>query len=142
MRWSGIRSLLVVALVAAALAGCSSDTGTTPTPPSGPITETLTGTLLTSATSYHTLTVKTGQVTATLTALSPGATLKLTLIIGVYNPYYGTCTPVAGNDAAGVGIPVMGLATATTNLCFSLGDPVPVIPAGVTENYTITVVHY
>ena len=142
MRWSGFRSLLLVVLAAAALAGCASNTATTPAPPPVLTTDTFTSTLTPSGNNYSTFVAKTGQVTVTLTSLSPDSTLKLTMTIGVYSAYYGCATPVTGSDTAGVGTQLIGLATATTSLCISLSDPNGVIPTAAGESYTITAVHY
>ena len=141
MKWSGFRSLLLVALVVAAVAGCAENPGTTPTPPVL-TTETFTGTLANGAATYFNFIGKSGNVTATLTALTPDTTLKMTMTLGVYDSYYLTCQPISGSDAVGVGNSVVGLATATTSLCVTIGDPAQVIPTGVTESFTIKVEHY
>jgi hypothetical protein len=141
MRWSGFRSLLLVALAAAAPAGCASNT-TSPTPPPVLTTETFTGTLSPAGSSAYAFTAKSGQVIVTLYSLTPDdPTLKLSMSVGVYNAYYGQCTALTGNGAIRVGGQVIGLATATTTLCVQLSDP-GVIPAGVTEAFVIKAEHY
>jgi hypothetical protein len=144
MKWSGIQALLLVALAAAALAGCGTNQGTSVTPTPVLTTETFTGQLTPSGSSYYTFVAKPGQVTVTLLSMTPALapTLKLTMTIGVYNGLYLTCTPVTGNDSTSVGTQLLGLATATTSLCIALTDPSAVIPTGSSESFTITAVHY
>ena len=145
MKWSAFRSPLLVATVAAALAGCASN-AVTPTPP-GQTTDTFTGTLTTGSSLPSpgglplVFTAKAGQVDVKLTTVSPDGTLKFNMYVGVYNVYYGSCTPTVSNDTVGVGGTLSGLATATTTLCISITDP-NVIPAGVSESITITATHY
>lgn len=140
MRWSGFRSLLPVILAVAALAGCGTNEVTAPTPPVE-TTDTFTGTFGPSSYSQQTFIAKAGQVSVKLTSLSHPA-LKFTLTIGVYSAYYGCGNPVAGSDTASVGTEVIGLATATTALCFTITDTGSVIPIGATEAYTITATHF
>jgi hypothetical protein len=140
MRWSGFRSLLLVALAAAAPAGCASNT-TSPTPPPVLTTETFTGTISRTGNSAYAFTAKSGQVTVTLFSLTPDSTLKLSLSLGVYNPYYGQCTALTGNGAIAVGGQLIGLATATTSLCVQIADTSN-IPAGATETFVIKAEHY
>jgi hypothetical protein len=142
MKWSGFRSLLLVVVVAAALAGCGANQGTSTTPTPVLTTETFTSQLTPSGSSYYTFVAKSGQVTVTLATLSPDSTLKLSMVIGVYSALYLTCTPVMGNDSAGVGTQLIGLATATTSLCIALSDPAGVIPTSGGETFTITAAHY
>ena len=71
MKWSGFRSLLLVVVVAAALAGCGANQGTSTIPTPVLTTETFTGQLTPSGSSYYTFVAKPGQVTVTLASLSP-----------------------------------------------------------------------
>ena len=145
MRWSGYRSPLLAALVAAALAGCASNVGTGPTPPPTLVTETFTGTITSGSTTFHTFVAKAGQVAVTLQSLSPDGTLKLRVFVGVFSPFYLSCSEVATSTTFAVSnaVPVLGLATATTSMCIQLKDQSPsVIPTGAGESYSIKVEHY
>ena len=142
MKWSGFRSLLLVVVVAAALAGCGTNQGISTTPTPVLITDTFTGQLTPSGGTSYTFTAKSGQVTVKLTSLSPDLTGKLTMTISTYSAYYGCGNPVMGSDTTGVGTQLIGLATATTSLCVSISDPASVIPTGSGESFTITAVHY
>ena len=138
MRLSGFGSLLLLALLATAVTGCSNST--TPTAPTEPVltTDTFTGTLSPGGTNYHTFTARTGDVTLTVKSIAPPA-LKIEVVIGVYSVY--ACTPVVSNLSAGVGTQLVGVTTATTNLCIAVVDP-GAIPAGGTLTYELTVAHY
>jgi hypothetical protein len=141
MRWSGFRSLALVVLVAAALAGCASNTVTAPTEPVL-TTETFTGSLGPAGSTSYYFVAKSGQVTVTLDSLSPDTTMKFTMSIGVYNAYYGCGTPVTGSNTMGVSSELVGLASATTSLCISIADSSGVIPTGATESFVIKAAHY
>jgi hypothetical protein len=86
-----------VCLVLALGIACSSSSGsgstTTPsTPPLAPTSETFSGTVAVGGSDVHPFTVNlsNGQVTATLTAAAPPATIAMGLGIGTYSS--GTCT--------------------------------------------------
>lgn len=139
MRLAGFRSLLLVALLAAAVAGCSdSNTVTAPTEPVL-TTDTFTGTLSPGGTNYHTLIARTGNVTLTVTSIAPDPTVKIGVSFGVYSIL--TCTPVMNNGSASVGSQLVGVTTATTSLCIAVYDP-GTIPTGGTLTYQLTVAHY
>jgi hypothetical protein len=139
MRPSRFGSLLLVALLATALAGCSSTTVTQPTPPPVLTTDTFTGTLTPSGTNYYTFIAKSGTVAVALTSIGPDPTLKIGMTIGVYSLL--TCSTVIDNSAVGVGTQLVGLATATTSMCISVYDP-GTIPTGATVTFTATATHY
>ena len=139
MRLSGFGSLLLVALLASAVAGCSNSN--TVTGPTEPVltTDTFTGTLSPGGTNYHTLIARTGDVVLTVTSIAPDPTVKIGVGFGVYSVL--TCTPVMTNGSATVGTQLLGVTTATTSLCIAVYDP-GTIPTGGTLTYQLTVSHY
>ncbi len=143
MKWSGFGSLLLVALVVAAVAGCASNTPVTPTEPTL-TTETFSGTITTGLYTFFSFPGQAGKVTAKLSALSPNPTppLQLTMAVGVYDAYTDSCQPASGSDTISVGGTVDALATAATSLCVAIKDSFNHIPSGVTEAFTLEVVHY
>lgn len=145
MSVSGWRTPLLaalVALLATALPGCGSDSGSSTIPTPTETTETFTGTLNPSGTATMVFYAKTGQVTVTLTSITPDSTLLYGLVIGVFNPYYLVCTPVSTNSSITQGQSLMGLASATTQLCVQIVDIRGVIPPTGSESYKITATHF
>ena len=140
MRPSVLRSLLLIALLATAVAGCSnSNTVTAPSTTPVLTTETLTGTLTPAGTNYYTFIARTGNVVMTLQSLAPDPAQKIGMQLGVFDGLQ--CNGAMDNPSAGVGNKLFGLATATTSMCVAIYDP-GLIPTGVTVSYTVTVDHY
>jgi hypothetical protein len=140
MRPSVLRSLLLIALLATAVAGCSnSNTVTAPSTTPVLTTETFTGTLSPAGTNYYTFIAKTGNVVMTMQSIGPDPTLKIGMQIGVFNGL--SCTAAMDNPSTAVGSTLFGLATATTSMCVAIYDP-GTVPTGATVTYTVTVDHY
>ena len=140
--WRSPLLAALVALLATALPGCGSDSGSSVIPTPTETTETFTGTLSPSGTNTMIFYAKAGQVTVTLTSITPDSTLLYGMVVGVYNPYYLVCTPVSTNSSITQGQSLVGLATATTELCVQLVDMRGVIPPTGSESYTITATHF
>jgi hypothetical protein len=117
------RSKLLVVAVALGFWACGSNTTTTPTTPTTPqtTTETFDGTLNPNGAKTFPFTVlAAGTVTATLTTVSPDATVAVGLALGTWN---GTaCQIVLANDNAIQGAVVIGSASTAGNLCTRVYD--------------------
>lgn len=140
---------LAALVLAAFLAACSdngNDIVPTPTTPSTTTakSDTFSGELQAGGSAVHTLSVATGVVVSTITALSPTST---TLIGTAYGLWDGTScsaiTPTAVySEQMILGSSLTGTATKNLdNLCVRLYD-VGNIAAGTTYTYTIVVQHY
>jgi hypothetical protein len=132
----GLYALLLA--LALANAGCKKDdTPTTPT--ATPKTETFSGTVQVSGADIHNFTVEqSGQVSVTLTAASPPATIAMG--VGVGTPADGACGVLAGasvTTGAGATPQLTGVVSPGT-LCVKVFD-VGNQTAAVT--YTVTVMH-
>lgn len=127
--------LLISALLAA---GCDNDPDTpdTPTEPA-PVTDTFTGTINVNGAATHTFAVGfAGLVTATLTTVTPDATIQVGLGLGTWN---GTnCQIILPKDDALQGNAVAGVASGPGTLCARIYDV-----GKITESlgYTVTVSH-
>jgi hypothetical protein len=141
MRLSGIRAAVLLALAATGLSGCHSSYYNYGTLPSVDTSTDFSGTIAAgSAGVYQVFVAQAGIIDVKLTELKPDGTLKLTMSVGAYDQYYGSCDNQTNTRTVGVdSSPLTGLATATTTLCVSLADPNKVIPTGATETYTIKV---
>jgi hypothetical protein len=121
--------------------GCSSDddNNNTPTAPTTPVTvtETFADTIARNGARTHNFTTQSsGQVTATLTTLSPDSALVVGFALGTWN---GTlCQQVLVKDDATQGTVLFGGVSSFGSLCVRVYDV-----GNVTEpiNYEITVVH-
>lgn len=128
--------LLMGALLAA---GCDNDPdiGDTPTTPAPTVTDTFTGSINVNGATTHTFAVTSaGLVTATLTTVTPDATIQVGLGLGTWN---GTnCQLILTKDDALQGNAVTGLTSGSGTLCARIYDV-----GKLTESlgYTITVVH-
>jgi hypothetical protein len=140
LRRFDFRVLLLPALLMAGLtAGCSNNntSTTTPTPPTL-LTDTFSGTVTVSGSFSHPFTVaRAGAVTATITALSPDATVTVGFALGTWNG--AACQLVIANDASKVATIVVGTATAPGQLCVRVSD-VGLLAAP--TDYEVTVDHY
>jgi hypothetical protein len=129
--------LLVVA-AALGFCGCSNTTPTTPTPPTpASTTETFQGNLNPNGAKTFSFTVQAaGALTATLTTVSPDATLAIGLALGTWN---GTaCKVELANDSATQGAVVTASASAAGSLCarvYDVGNLTDVV------SFEVTVVH-
>lgn len=127
--------LLIGALLAA---GCDNDPDTpdTPTAPD-PVTDTFTGSINVNGATTHTFNVTLGGVvTATLTAVTPDATIQVGFGLGTWN---GTsCQLILTKDDALQGNAVTGVTSGAGTLCTRIYDV-----GRMTESlgYTITIVH-
>jgi hypothetical protein len=136
-----ISTLLLLAALATGAAGCSDDTPTTPTTPTTPgtpltFTETFTGAINTNGAATSPFTAKTGgTVTATLTTVTPDATVVVGMSLGTWT---GTaCQVVISNDSAVQGAAISGTVTSAASLCVRIYD---VGKVATPLNYTISVV--
>jgi hypothetical protein len=130
---------LTLALPALALAPACGTTTTTPatTPDLVSVTETFTGSLPVTGFATHPFQVtNTGLLTATLTSLSPQATI--TVGFGVGQPSGGSCAILSGTESARVGSAVSGTAS-PGSYCVTIYDLGNEQGA---NDYVITVTHY
>ena len=136
---TGSRCAAALLLMVTGLAAGCSDSTTTPTTPTNPITDTLTGTIAQNSVSIQPFTATaTGTVAATLTALTP-STITVGYSLGTYN---GTTCQVVLDNPAGVQGSILTATAATAGaFCVRLYD-VGAITAGTTVSYTVTVVHH
>ena len=79
-----------------------------------------------------------GTVTATLSTISPDASMTLTLDLGTWNG--STCAIVVTTDPAIQGASAVATANAAGNLCVRVSDAHGVITT--TETITVTVTHF
>jgi len=127
--------LLIGALMAA---GCDNDPDTpdTPTTPD-PVSDTFTGTINVNGAATHTFTVgPAGVVTATLTTVTPDATVQVGFGLGTWNG--SNCQLVLTKDDGLQGNAVTGVNSGPGTLCVRIYD---VGRMTQTLGYTLTVVH-
>jgi hypothetical protein len=119
------------------IAACGSSS--TPTTPTNPITETFTGTITqNSATTVTFSTTTSGTVIATLTSLTPLATVQIGFALGTWD---GTaCQVVLVNPTGTTGSQLQASASTKGNYCVHLYDTGN-IAADTPVAYTLTVVH-
>jgi len=128
----------IVLLMGALLAtGCDNDPDiVTPTPPTL-ITDTFTGSINVNGAATHTFSVAVaGNVTATLTAVTPDAAIQVGFGLGTWN---GTnCQLILTKDDGLQGNAVPGFASGPGTLCARIYDVGKLTQA---LGYTLTVVH-
>jgi hypothetical protein len=135
VRWPAMAIAVALAALAGACGGSSTDTTTTPTNPTL-TTVTLTGTLLAGGAAFHNFTVtQQGTLTATLTNLTPQATI--TVGFGIGQPIGTTCTLLSTLETAKVGSVLSGT-IAPGSFCIQIYDIGNVQGS---DDYTITLVH-
>jgi len=109
--------------------------------PSKNVTETFNGTIVQGGQGQHPFSSQNGEFTAKLTALTPTSTalVGLAITLGATD---GSCTlqSFQQNNFVSVNAPALGGQIFSGKYCVFIYD-VGGIPAGVTENYTITVSH-
>ncbi len=136
-----IPALLLVVILATAVAACDDETPITPNLPTNPgqpltFTETFNGAINMNGAATSNFTATTGgSVTATLTTVSPDATIAVGLSLGTWTG--SACQVVIANDNALQGAIVTGTVTSAASLCVRIYD-IGKVTAPV--NYTITVV--
>lgn len=135
---------LAAVLLAAFLVACDDGDPASPAAPDPVrVSETFSGTLVKGETKTHSLTVKAGVVTATLTSLSPSASTLIGMAYGLWNGT--TCSPITptavSSNSMFVGASLVGTATTDVSLCVRVFD-VGNIPAGTSYSYSISVAHY
>jgi hypothetical protein len=102
------------------------------------VTETFSGTLNPNGGRTHQFTVsQAGQVTATLSALSPDDTISVGLMLGTWNGVF--CAATLPNDAAKLNTSIVGSAQ-TGQFCTRIYDAAGTLTAN--TDYTITVTHF
>ena len=129
-------ALLVGALLAA---GCDNEIDN-PTKPADPtmVTETFTGTINVNGATNHNFNVASaGQVTLTLTDVTPDATVQVGIALGTWNG--ANCFVVLPKEDAIKGNALIGQVTGTGTLCARVYDPASRLTQPLT--YTLTVVH-
>ena len=127
--------LLVGALLAA---GCDNDPDTpdTPTTPA-PVTETFSGNINVNGAATHTFSASRGDVvTATLTTVTPDATVQVGFGLGTWNG--SNCQMVLTKDDALQGNAVTGVTSGPGTLCVRIYDVGKLTQS---LGYTLTVVH-
>lgn len=126
-----------VVLLAAA---CSDDTPTSPTPPT-PITENFSGTVhRNGAVTHQFATALSGQITATLTSVTPDSTVRLNLGIGIFSVTTGACNVTVSKPDAVQGNQLVGnITTVGGTFCIRVTDPAGSINDPV--SYEVQVVH-
>ena len=133
--------LVAAAALLAAAGACSSNpaTTTTPTPPATQLTETFSQTLTPNgAVIFPFNATSAGAVTASLSTISPDASLTLAIDLGTWN---GTsCSIQFTTNPATQGSGVGATATAAGSLCTRVSDPHGVITSS--EAIIITVTHF
>lgn len=136
------RAFFGVLLLAASVAvgGCDNDVENgTPTEPPPTTTETFSGTINVNGAMTHPFNVGVaGQLTATLTAVTPDPAIALGFALGTWNQSTSVCQQVITNDNALQGVILTGEASGGGSLCVRVYDTGKVTGA---LNYTITVVH-
>ena len=137
------RLLLRVAavLVLIGAAACGDDTEpTTPTEPTRPTTtETFPGRLTVNGAATHPFVAGgSGQISVTLTSLSPESTARISLSLGTFNQT-GACAIFMANDNATQSTSVIANATAAGTFCARVSD---VGQLTAPTDYTLTVVHF
>jgi hypothetical protein len=117
----------------------SSSTPTTPTDSDAvSVTESFTDTLTVNGAKTQPFTAsRAGTVTATITALSPDATVTVGLSLGTWNG--SACQIIIANDAAVLNTVVTGTAQATGNFCVRVYDVGKLTAA---TDYTLAVTHF
>jgi len=136
----GPRRAAALLLVVTGLAAGCNDSTTTPTTPTNPVTETLTGTLTQNGVNVQPFNAAAaGTVTATITTLAPLSTITVGFSMGTYS---GTTCQVVLDNPAGVQGSILTANAATAGaFCVRLYD-VGKITAGTTVDFTVTVVHH
>jgi hypothetical protein len=122
-----------------AISACGDDTPTAPSePPPVAITETLSGSLNPNGGRTHQIDVqRAGNLTATLTALSPDDTVTVGLSLGTWNG--SSCQIIIAKDDAVLNSVVIGAATGTGLFCVRVYD---VGRLTASTEYTVTVEHF
>ncbi|MGE5359946.1 MAG: hypothetical protein ACM3NQ_13095 [Bacteroidales bacterium] len=132
-----IRSKLLVIGLAASFWSCNNSIPTIPTNPADK-TETFTGTLTPNgAQTFTFIAVLAGNVTATLTAVSPDVTTQIGLSLGTWNG--SSCQEIITKVDAVQGNSVIGTAKASSNLCVRVYDAGAKLTAP--ESFTVRVQH-
>ena len=131
-------SCLALILAAGLAAGCGDDDlPTTPTDPPVEVVEPFTGTVTINGAATHQFVVqRAGNVTATLTSLTPDSAAVISLALGTWNGQ--VCQILLANDAATTNTIVIGTASAG-NFCVRLSDVGRLAAA---TDYSVTVNHF
>jgi len=117
---SRFRFVALAFAVGAAACGSSPTTPTTPTTPVT-VTDTFTGPLTQNgAFSFNFTTAQSGQVTATLTTLSPDSTLVVGLALGTWSG--NACQIVLSKDSATQASFIVGQASQASTFCVRIYD--------------------
>jgi hypothetical protein len=119
-------TVVLVASLAFAGAGCSATTTTpttptTPTLPLEPVTESFAGSITTNgAVTFQFLVKQSGLIQATLKSLSPDSAIAVGLALGTWNGEI--CQVVLANDQATLGFGVTGSVSTAATLCLRIYD--------------------
>jgi pimeloyl-ACP methyl ester carboxylesterase len=135
----GSRLAAALLLIVTGLAAGCNDSSTTPTTPTNPVTETLTGTITQNGVNVQPFNAAAaGTVIATITTLAPDSTITVGFSMGTYSGT--TCQVVLDNPVAVQGAILTANAATAGSFCVRLYD-VGKIAAGSTVDFTVTVVH-
>jgi hypothetical protein len=133
-----LRALLFLSLLVGVSACGDEETPTTPTAPDRPlVTKTFTGTLTINDAETHSFASGSGDMRATLTALSPDSAAFIGLSLGTWNG--SACQIIIANDNATQAAAVTGRATTTGSFCVRVYD---VGRISAPTDYTITLEHF
>jgi hypothetical protein len=132
------RGFLALTIAAATVACEETSVPTVPTPTPAPtVTDTFNGSLGVNAAATFTFAVAAaGDVTATLTALSPDSAATVGISIGTWNGT--TCQEVLANDLANQGSQIVGAVSVAADICVRVRDVGKLADPQV---FTLTVVH-
>lgn len=132
-----LQAAVIVTLAAAAAACSSEDPSTIVTPTPTETTDTFAGTLGVNGAVTFQFVGNRGNVTATLSSVTPDSTIQVGISLGTWNGI--TCSAVLSNDAALQGTSIFGTVNATGTLCVRIYDVGKVVdPLG----FEIKVVHF
>jgi hypothetical protein len=140
MKWPALALLAVALLLSAA---CSSNdtaatTPVTPTKPTGPATETLTGTMAPNGTVTRTFTASTsGSVTVTFASASPLSNIILGLGIGIHGPSGADCNFTQTVNTPPGSAPQISISVDAGTYCAGLYDIGNIGLKGTTVSVTI-----
>jgi hypothetical protein len=141
MRAAALRLCAVFALGVSIVsaAGCSSDsTATTPTSPSGPVTENIGGAVTVGGLTSHAFTTASaGTITVTLSSLSVPSTV-VGLGLGVYNAANYVCSLTTSLNTAPGTTAQISATVDTGTYCVEIYD---IGTLGVPQGFSISIVH-
>jgi len=112
---------LLLSIAILAMGACSNNNPIVPTPPSGPVTDTYSGTLSKNGAFTHAFSISSlGSITASIVSLAPNVSQIVGFQLGVWN---GTsCTASSSTDVATTGSSITLTASSAGIVCVRLYD--------------------